>query len=117
MSRRFEPAELPAAIAVRGAAAFLVTVGETRPHIVTVAVEVADGDPPRLRVGAGRTTPANIARDPAVALLWPPGDADPDHSLIVDGTAHVDPDGATIMIEPTGGILHTTEPSGPDRRC
>lgn len=117
MSRRFRPDELPGAIGERGPAAFLVSIGATRPHIVSVEVEVLAGEPPRLRVGAGRTTPANIVDRPAVTLLWPAGTDHRDHSLIVDGIARPDPDGVTITIEPTGGILHTTEPSGPDRRC
>lgn len=116
MSRRFEPHELPAAIAERGSAAFLVSIGDTRPHVVSVAVEVLT-DPVRLRVGAGRSTPANVAARPTVTLLWPAAGTDPDHSLVVDGDAETDPDGTTVTIVPHGGVLHTTEPSGPDRRC
>lgn len=119
MNRRFEPSELPEAIAARGADAFLITIGETRPHVVSVAVEVIDDSSrsPSLRVGAGRTTPRNIARNPAVTLLWPAANPEGSWSLVVDGTARADEDGTTITITPIGGILHTTQPSSPDRRC
>jgi hypothetical protein len=121
VTQRIELDDLGAAIAARGAAAYLVSIGDERPHVVSVAVEVladaSDDGAPRLRVGAGRTTPRNVAVRPAVTLLWPASDEHPDLSLLVDGTATVDDPPDTITIEVTGAILHTTTPSGPDRRC
>lgn len=122
MTMRIELDALAAVIAERGPVAYLVTIGADRPHVVSVAVTVVDGDGDgdggvRLRVGAGRTTPRNVAARPAVTLLWPLTAEFADHSLLVDGTATVDPDGTTLTIAATGAILHTATPSGPDRRC
>ncbi len=114
MSIRIEPDAIAAAVEERGAAAYLLTLGDERPHAVSVAVEVVDGG---LRVGAGRRTSANVAVRPAVTLLWSLSAAHPDHSLLVDGEASVDPGGATITVVPTSAILHVATPSGPDRRC
>lgn len=117
MSTRIDLVDLPDAVAARGPAAYLLSIrsdGDPAPHVVSVAVEVV-GD--RLRVGAGRTTSGNVGRHAAVTLLWPASARDPDHSLVVDGVATLDPEGATISIGPTGAILHVTTPSSPDRRC
>jgi hypothetical protein len=90
-----------------GAGAFLLTVRDgSRPHVVSVAVEV-DGDD--LVVGAGRRTAANVAEQGQVALLW--AGPDPDgFSLIVDGTATADgsvgDDGARLRIRPLKAVLH-----------
>lgn len=122
MSTRIDVTELPSAIAERGPAAYLLSVGgddEPTPHVVSVAVSVerdATFDV-RLVVGAGRTTSGNVGRHDAVTLLWPVSPAFPEHALVVDGVAALDPDGATISIRPTGAILHVATPSSPDRRC
>lgn len=90
-------------IAEFGPAAFLVTVGDDGPHVVSVAVSPADGV---LLAAAGRSTRANVAARPAVTLLWPagPGAA---YSLLVDGTATVVAgDEPTVAIAPTSGVLH-----------
>lgn len=117
MSERIEVAGVADAVAERGSAAYLLSVKSGMPvvpHVVSVAVTVSDGN---LVVGAGRTTSANVTVNPSVTLLWPLSEAFPDHSLVVDGTAEVDPGGATITIRPTGAILHVSTPSSPDRRC
>ena len=89
-------------LAEYGPHAHLVTVGEGgAPHVVSVLVSSAGGD--RLVAGAGRTTAANVDRNPAVTLLWaaPAGN---DYSLIVDGVAKVE--GDSLTVEPTTAVLH-----------
>lgn len=93
--------DLPAVVAERGPAAYLVTAGDERPRVVSVA---ATWDGARLVVGAGRRTAANVAERPAVTLLWPADVAHPEHSLLVDGRAVVE--GDTIAVVPEGAILH-----------
>ena len=98
--------QLAATIAERGDLAYLVTVGEHGPRVVSVTVVVdGDGDG-SLVVGAGRHTAANVAVRPQVTLLWPAGGTDPKHSLLVDGTASVSDDGEHLLIVATGAILH-----------
>jgi hypothetical protein len=104
------PVELPdlaAAIAGRTAQAYLVSIRDERPHVVSVTPTVRDDG--TLVVGAGRRTSLNIAERPEVTLLWPTDDADPKHSLLVDGTATARPgadDDDTLTITPTSAILH-----------
>lgn len=95
--------ELPAKIAERGADAYLVTVRGDRPHVVAVTVKI---DGTKLLVGSGRRTAMNIIDHPLVTLLWPTTDANPNHSLLVDGSAHVSEVGEWLVIEPTSAILH-----------
>lgn len=103
VSKTVDLAGLPAEIAARGPAAFLITVGPERTHVVSVSVEATDG---HLEAGAGRTTARNVAERPGVTLLWPFDATRPDFSLIVDGTATLSGDGERLVIEPTGAILH-----------
>jgi len=90
----------------------LCSVGDDlRPHVVAVT-PTWDGD--RLTAPAGRSTLANAAGRPAVALLWsPPGPGA--YSLIVDGDAVVAPpsDGGEgrIWIRPTSAIRHRPAPA------
>lgn len=95
--------DLPATVAERGPAAYLVSSGETRPRVVSVAASWADG---ALVVGAGRRTAANIAARPDVTVFWPAGGSHPDHSLLVDGRAEVGEAGETIIVTPASAILH-----------
>jgi hypothetical protein len=95
--------ELPGVVGERGPDAYLVSVRDTRPHVVAVSVAVRDGD---LVVGSGRRTAMNIADRPLVTLLWPVTDQHPKHSLLVDGTARASEDGAWLVITPTSAILH-----------
>jgi Pyridoxamine 5'-phosphate oxidase len=87
-----------------GAHAFLTTVSDDqRPHVVSVTVAL-EGD--RLVTSVGRHTGANLAARPAATFLWSPADADPDYSLIVDGTA-IDVRGeGPVALEPTRAVLH-----------
>lgn len=95
--------ELPGVVAERGPDAYLVTVRDTRPHVVAVSVAWRDGE---LVVGAGRRTAMNIVDRPQVTLLWPVTDEHPKHSLLVDGDARTSEDGAWLVIAPTSAILH-----------
>jgi hypothetical protein len=95
--------DLPAVIEQRGAAAYLVTVRDTRPHVVEVSVAAREG---RLVVAPGRRTSRNIVERPLVTLLWPVSAEHPDHSLLVDGTAQMTADGEWLEITPTSAVLH-----------
>jgi hypothetical protein len=98
-------AELYAAIAERGARAYLLTVSaEALPHAVHVAV-AWQGE--ALSVAVGRRTAANAAARPAVTLLFPVRSED-DYSLIVDGTASVAADSGAqrLLIRPNKAVLH-----------
>jgi hypothetical protein len=95
--------DLPGVIAERGPDAYLVTVRDTRPHIVAVSVVCRDG---LLVVGAGRRTAINVEDRPLATLLWPVSPEHPKHSLLVDGTARTSDDGAWLIITPTSAILH-----------
>ncbi|MGN6694885.1 MAG: pyridoxamine 5'-phosphate oxidase family protein [Aquihabitans sp.] len=95
--------DLAGAIAERGPDAYLVTVRETRPHVVAVTVAVRDEG---LVVGAGRRTAMNVAERPDATLLWPVTPEHPKHTLLVDGTARASDDGEWLVITPTSAILH-----------
>jgi hypothetical protein len=94
---------LRAAIAERGASAYLLTTSEDgRPHAVHSAVRW-DGD--LLVVEVGKRSAANAGARPAVSLLYPvrePGD----YSLIVDGTALVAAGDPRLSIRPIKAVLH-----------
>lgn len=113
--------ELPAAVDGRAPTAYLVTVGEWGPRVVSVSVHVrADAT---MTVEVGRHTAANVAVRPAVTLFWPVDFDDPKHTLLVDGTAVASPSGREqLVITPTSAMLHRvregrgtpsqTEPNG-----
>lgn len=104
MSIPVELDDLPERIAGRTGQAYLVTVRDQRPHVVSVAPSPGEGG--TLVVGAGRRTSANVAAHPEVTLLWPTDDGDPKHSLLVDGTAAPTVDGEELVITPTSALLH-----------
>jgi len=95
-------------IADRGSAAYLVTVGGSGPHVVSLRIGW-DGD--ALAAGAGDRTASNVAANPAVTLLWP-APAFEDFSLLVDGTATAQ-DG-TVVITPTRAVLHRSSAGAGD---
>lgn len=111
VSTKIDLADLPTEITSRGPAAFLTTMGEERPHIVSVAV--ADDGNRVLHVPAGRTTARNVADRPGVTLLWPFDTGHPGFSLLVDGTGTMTEDGDRLAIEVTGAILHRAGGRGP----
>lgn len=95
--------DLPRVLEQRGAAAYLITVRDTRPHVVAVSVTARAG---LLVVAPGRRTGRNIEDRPLVTLLWPTTDEHPKHSLLVDGTARLSDDGEWLEITPTSAVLH-----------
>jgi len=105
MSIKVAIEELTAAIAERGSTAYLVTVGDSGPRVVSVAVRVrADS---ALVVGAGRHTAVNVAARPSVTVFWPVDADHPKHALLVDGTAVISPAGSEdLVITPTSAMLH-----------
>jgi hypothetical protein len=97
--------KLRAALAERGDGAYLLTVADDlRPHAVHVRVRWrADA----LVAEIGKRTASNAAARPPVSLLFPVR-ADGDYSLIVDGTAVVEPEasGPRVAITPVKAVLH-----------
>ena len=94
-------------VARRGDAAFVVTIGDEGPHVVSVRV-AWEGD--ELVAGAGNRTAANVAERPAVSLLWP--SSFDDYSLIVDGSASA-ADGS-LRITPVRAVLHRSAAAAGD---
>jgi len=98
--------ELQGRIREYGSVAFLTTVGQHGPHIVSVEVAWADG---AVQAQVGATTAANADARPEVSLLWPapPGQA---YALILDGRAAVasgdDARPATVILRPERAVLH-----------
>jgi hypothetical protein len=93
-----------------GPSAYVITVTDAgKAHVVSVLVDWTDD---RLVFGAGRTTLANSAARPDVALLWAPIEPG-GYSLIVDGTATRDDPGLDrLAVRPSKAILHrSAEPS------
>lgn len=94
---------LDAEIARYGDVAFLVTAAAgSRPHVVSVRVHFAGGV---LTMAAGRTSRANVAVAPEVALCWS-GEPGGEYCLLVDGRAVADDAAETVTVTPTGAILH-----------
>jgi hypothetical protein len=102
MSVPVDLAALDAEIARFGDVAFLITAAAgSRPHVVSVRIVSGAG---ALTMSAGRTSRANVATVPEVALCWP-GDGS-GYCLLVDGIAAADDDAETVTVTPTHAILH-----------
>lgn len=104
--------------AAQRATAYLLTVsGDGRPHAVEITVGW-DGDSLVMRVG--RSSARNAGDRPEVSVLWPP-DEPGGYSLIVDGSAAVEPgdDGGRLTIQVDRAVLHRPGPSpaGPESGC
>lgn len=111
MSLPVDVAALATELARFGDVAFLVTAPPGgRPHVVSVRVVLVDGV---LTMTAGRTSRANATAAPAVALCWP-GAPGAEHCLLVDGEATVDAVAETVVVRPTGAILHRLADASPD---
>lgn len=83
------------------AVGYLLTVTpDATVRAVTVQPRLEDG---AVVVGAGRSSTANVATNPAVTLLCPPTEPR-GFTLIVDGTAVAD--GDRIRIQPASAVLH-----------
>lgn len=93
--------ELVARRAAERSFAYLITVtphGGIHTSVVHPTVEAA-----AIRVtGVSDRVRRNAGAHPQVSLVWPPTDAE-GHSLIVDGTAHVD---AELKVAPARAVLH-----------
>jgi len=79
---------------------YLVTSGEERPHLLAVKPTAAGSG---LRCETGRSSRANVAKNPLVVMVFPPREMD-GMSLLVDGHAEVDGDG--LVVTPTWAVLH-----------
>ncbi|MCW5892977.1 MAG: pyridoxamine 5'-phosphate oxidase family protein [bacterium] len=98
--------DLRAAIAERGATAYLLTVSDDgSPHAVHTAL-AWEGD--RLVAEVGKRTAANAAARPQVSLLYPVRRGG-DYSLIVDGTASVD--ARRVFVVARHAVLHRAAPA------
>jgi len=96
--------ELHEKIAEFGTDPHLITVAPGgAAHVVSVSVQIDGG---RMRASVGRATGANVMSNPTVTLLW--SDAHQGaYSLIVDGNAVTNDDGAAeVIITPTRAVLH-----------
>lgn len=111
MSKPVDLGALQAEVEARGSAAYLITIGPDRPHVVSAQV-AWDGD--HLVAGAGRSTAANIDRQPAVTVLWAaaPGD---EYCLLVDGTAVVE--GDRVLVRPDKAMQHRQAGDDAGPRC
>ncbi len=107
MSIKVDLAELRDVARGQAPFAYLLTVSDDgRPHAIALTPMLRDRD---IVCDAGRTSCANAAARPGVALLWPPATPD-DYSLIVDAQARVD--GTTLQLTPTGAVRHRPAPGG-----
>ena len=95
--------DLAAEVAKRGAGYLLTTAADSRPHVMHLHFDV---DGTEFRAKIGRSASRNIATQPAVTLLWPPG-GEAGNSLIVDATATADGDSTTLMTA-LSAVLHVT---------
>lgn len=116
MSIAVELRDLAGRIEEYGPVAFVVTVGERGPHVVSTQVSVEGS---ALVTGAGRTTSANAGARPRVTLMWPPVAAKPDYCLLVDGDATVvegagEAGEATLRVAPDRAVLHRMADAGSD---
>lgn len=110
------PTTLTEALGQYRFAYILTTSAQGAPRAVATAVTLQGA---QLHVAeAGQNTRANIARQNAVALIWPPAEAD-GYTLIVDGQAQADGDG--LRVRPTRAVLHrsgaTQSPGVPEGTC
>jgi hypothetical protein len=95
-----------------GPTAYLLTVSDDgRPHATSALLAWDDAD--RLTTQGGRRTLANIARTPAVSLLWPPFEpggysliVDVDGTLLQTGGGATDHQSANIALTPSTAVLH-----------
>ncbi len=102
--------DLESVVRERGGHAYVVTVSEHgAPHTVYAAVRWERGG---LVAEIGARTAANAAARSQVSLLYPVR-VDGDYSLIVDGTAVVEPGdgGSRVRVTPTKVVLHREGPS------
>lgn len=81
--------------------AYLLLVGEERPHVGEVEVRMEAGRV--IITHAGRTARRVLGERPGVTLLLPPHEPD-GYTLVVDGTATIA--GDQIHVDPAHAVLH-----------
>ncbi|MGZ4436119.1 MAG: pyridoxamine 5'-phosphate oxidase family protein [Oryzihumus sp.] len=101
MSVKVDLEELAATLRDFGSGYLLTVTDDQRSHAVAVS-PVGDGEGLRVE-GLGNGTRANLTVRPAVTLLFPPREPG-GYSLIVDGTA--EPQGEGALVVPTHAVLH-----------
>jgi len=110
-----EPTTLAAVLKERNAGAYVLTVTtDGRPHATYSPVRWQDE---RFVAEVGKQTARNAEARPLVTLLFPvrsPGD----YSLIIDGTATVEPERGCLVVTPTRAVLHRAgTPSDASSAC
>lgn len=113
MSVAVDLAALADRVAEFGDRAYLVTVGDDGPHVVSVQVSLSDG---HLGLRVGRGTAANLTARPAATVLWPPGPGG-EYSLIVDGEAVAPVELGPVRVRPTTAVLHRVAGTGDGPAC
>ena len=111
MSIQVDLERLEAQAAEQGTSAYVMTVSpDDRPHVVRAPVTWTPGG---FVAEVGTRTAANAMRRGAASLLFPVR-SDDDYSLIVDGTAVVEPiaEGYRLLIGPACAVLHRPVPAG-----
>ncbi len=92
--------------------AYLLTSGDSRPHVAQVAPRLDGGGRVIVVAEPGRTARRVVGGRPAVSLLLPPRDPG-GYTLIVDGVGALDDQGA-LLVTPTRAVLHrASSGSGP----
>jgi hypothetical protein len=106
---------LEAMVKERGAGAYVVTASaDGRPHVTYASVRWEGRG---LAADIGTRTGLNAQANPTVTLLFPVRSPD-DYSLIVDGSAAVDPGSQRLFLTPTRAMLHRPgPPSDPASSC
>ena len=101
MSIPVDVAGLATALADFGSGYLMTAGADGRVKAVIVEPSVVAGS--LVVSGAGRGSSANIAANPAVTLLFPPGEPG-GFTLLVDGTAELE--GEDARVTPTSAVLH-----------
>lgn len=97
----------------RWGAGFVATVGDDE-RVRLVALQPTVAHRPHGRVlrfsQPGTSTLANAAIRERISIAFPPHAGSEGFSLIVDGTAKVDPDDGTLDVRPVSAVLHRPAP-------
>lgn len=82
--------------------AYLLTAGDSRPHVAEVFPELVDGVV--VLAQPGRTASRTVGGQPAVTVMMPPREKG-GYTLIVDGDAVLADDGG-LHVTPATAVLH-----------
>jgi hypothetical protein len=107
--------QLEAVVKERGGGAYVVTASaDGRPHVTYAPVRWEGGG---LAAEVGTRTALNARGNSTVTLLFPVRSPD-DYSLLVDGSAAVDPGSQRLFLTPTRAVLHRPgAPADPASSC